>query len=94
MADSNHRPEPAPAKVKYPAIRQLTVLETVCESVVKIRGVGLNYTPVHLEPCIVLRGKWLRQAGFTVGKKVTITTNQHKLVITPTPDSPDPVAKQ
>ncbi|WDE00749.1 SymE family type I addiction module toxin [Thalassomonas actiniarum] len=83
MADSNHTSEPSSAKVKYLASRQLTVLETICENAAKTRGVGLNYVPVVLEPYIVLRGKWLDQAGFTVGQKVTVTVNQDSLVITP-----------
>ncbi|WDE00819.1 SymE family type I addiction module toxin [Thalassomonas actiniarum] len=93
MAESNHTSEPRPAKVKYPASRQLTVLETICENAAKTRGVGLNYVPVTLEPYIVLRGKWLTQAGFAVGQKVTVTANQDELVITPTPASPEPAAK-
>ncbi|WP_281556827.1 SymE family type I addiction module toxin [Thalassomonas sp. RHCl1] len=83
MADSNHTSEPSSAKAKYPASRQLTVLETICENAAKTRGVGLNYVPVVLEPYIVLRGKWLGQAGFTVGQKVTIVVNQDELRITP-----------
>ncbi|WP_281556366.1 SymE family type I addiction module toxin [Thalassomonas sp. RHCl1] len=88
MADFNHTPEPGSAKVKYPASRQLTVLETICETAAKTRGVGLNYVPVVLEPYIVLRGKWLTQAGFTVGQKLTVTVNQDGLRITPSLASP------
>ncbi|WDE13061.1 SymE family type I addiction module toxin [Thalassomonas haliotis] len=83
MADSNHTSELRPATVKYPASRQLTVLETICETAAKTRGVGLNYVPVVLEPYVVLRGKWLSQAGFTVGQKITVTANQNGLMITP-----------
>ncbi|WDE11408.1 SymE family type I addiction module toxin [Thalassomonas haliotis] len=82
MAEYHHTSEPDLAKVKYPIYRQLTVLETVCESAVKVRGVGINYAPVKLEPCLVLRGKWLRQAGFTVGQKVSIAVNQEEMNIT------------
>jgi len=39
--------------------------------------------PVKLEPCVVLRGKWLRLAGFPVGQKLSIVVNREKLVITP-----------
>ncbi|WP_281558787.1 SymE family type I addiction module toxin [Thalassomonas sp. RHCl1] len=83
MAEYHHTPELASAKVKYPIYRQLTVLETSCESAVKTRGIGINYVPVNLEPCIVLRGKWLRQAGFTVGQKLAIRVNQREIQITP-----------
>jgi len=83
MADFNHTPESGSAKVKVPASRQLTVLETICETAGKTRGVGLNYVPVVLEPYIVLRGKWLSQAGFSVGQKITVTVNQDGLMITP-----------
>ncbi|WDE00303.1 SymE family type I addiction module toxin [Thalassomonas actiniarum] len=93
MADSNHTSEPRSAKVKYPTSRQLTVLETICETAAKTRGVGLNYVPVVLEPYIVLRGKWLSQAGFTTGQKVTVTVNQHGLMITPSLPSPGPAIK-
>ena len=83
MAEYKHTPDPAPAKVNYPIYRQFTVLETICESAVKIRGIGINYVPVNLEPCIVLRGKWLRQAGFAIGRKVSIVINPEEIHITP-----------
>ncbi|WDE05168.1 type I addiction module toxin, SymE family [Thalassomonas viridans] len=83
MADSNHTPEPRPAKAKYPAPRQLTVLETIRGTAKRTREVGLHYVPVVLEPCVVLRGKWLNQAGFTAGQKVTVTAGQEGLMITP-----------
>jgi len=83
MAEYHHTSEPGSAKVKYPIYRQFTVLETVCESPSKIRGLGISYAPVSLEPCIVLRGKWLRQAGFPIGQKVSIEINQEKMIITP-----------
>ncbi|WP_281558306.1 SymE family type I addiction module toxin [Thalassomonas sp. RHCl1] len=82
MAECHHTSEPGSAKVKYPIYRQLTVLETTCESAGKTRGIGINYVPVHLEPCIVLRGKWLRQAGFPVGHKVSVVINQEEIIIT------------
>ncbi|WDE06233.1 type I addiction module toxin, SymE family [Thalassomonas viridans] len=82
MAAYHHTPEPGSAKGKYPIYRQLSVLETTCDSAVKSRGIGINYRPVHLEPCLVLRGKWLRQAGFPIGQKVSIRVNPGELVIT------------
>ncbi|WDE14366.1 type I addiction module toxin, SymE family [Thalassomonas haliotis] len=75
-------PEPVSAKVKYPIYRQLTLQKAVCESTVKVRGIGINYAPVNLEPCIVLGGKWLRQAGFLTGQKVSSTVNQQQMIIT------------
>ncbi|WDE03699.1 type I addiction module toxin, SymE family [Thalassomonas viridans] len=93
MADSNHTPEPSSAKVKYPGPRQLTVLETICETAAKPHRAGLHCIPVTLEPYIVLRGKWLKQAGFTVGQKVTVTTNQNGLMITPSQAVPGPATK-
>ncbi|WDE10129.1 SymE family type I addiction module toxin [Thalassomonas haliotis] len=39
--------------------------------------------PVNLEPCIVLRGKWLRQAGFAIGRKVSIVINPEEILIKP-----------
>ncbi|WDE13811.1 SymE family type I addiction module toxin [Thalassomonas haliotis] len=83
MAKCHHTTELGSAKVKYPIYRQLTVLETVFESAAKTRGIGINYVPVNLEPCIVLRGKWLRQAGFTVGQKLSIKVNQEEIHIIP-----------
>ncbi|WDD99062.1 SymE family type I addiction module toxin [Thalassomonas actiniarum] len=92
MAEYHHTSEPRPAKAKYPTSRQLTVLETACQTSLKPRGIGVNYVPVKLEPCIVLRGKWLKQAGFTIGEKITVTALGRQLVIQPTqvlPDSAD-----
>ncbi|WP_281557873.1 SymE family type I addiction module toxin [Thalassomonas sp. RHCl1] len=83
MAKYHHTPEPASAKVKYPIYRQLTVQETVCNTASKTRGIGINYVPVKLEPCVVLRGKWLHLAGFPTGQKVSIVVNQAELVIRP-----------
>ncbi|WP_281557001.1 SymE family type I addiction module toxin [Thalassomonas sp. RHCl1] len=83
MAEYHHTPEPSSAKVKYPIYRQLTVLETISGSAAKTRGIGINYVPVNIEPCVVLRGKWLRQAGFPIGQKVSIRVNPKEIVITP-----------
>jgi len=83
MADYHHTPEPLSAKVKYPIYRQLTVQETVCGTAGKSRGIGINYVPVNLEPCVVLRGKWLRRAGFAVGQKVSIVVRQEEVTIVP-----------
>ncbi|WP_281560802.1 SymE family type I addiction module toxin [Thalassomonas sp. RHCl1] len=83
MAKYHHTSEPAPAKVKYPLHRHLTVKETFCESPVKNCGIGLNTMSVNLEPCVVLRGKWLRKAGFAIGQKVDVVVNQGEVVITP-----------
>ena len=83
MAECYHTPEPSSEKVKYPIYRQLTVKETTCESIVKVRGIGIHYTPVNLEPCIVLQGKWLRRAGFAIGQKVSVMVNEQEIVITP-----------
>jgi len=83
MAEYHHTSEPDSAKVKYPIYRQLTVQESVCGTAAKSRGIGINYVPVKLEPCVVLRGKWLRKAGFAVGQKVRIEVNQGAINITP-----------
>ncbi|WDD97142.1 SymE family type I addiction module toxin [Thalassomonas actiniarum] len=83
MAKYHHTPELDSAKVKYPIYRQLTVQETVCGSAARTRGIGINYVPVKLEPCVVLRGKWLRKAGFAVGQKVRIEVNQGAIYIIP-----------
>ncbi|WDE10239.1 SymE family type I addiction module toxin [Thalassomonas haliotis] len=83
MAEYHHTSEPDSAKVKYPTYRQLTVQETVCCTASKTRGIGINYVPVKLEPCIVLRGKWLKLAGFATGQKISIRVNQGQLIITP-----------
>ncbi|WP_281561736.1 SymE family type I addiction module toxin [Thalassomonas sp. RHCl1] len=84
MAECHHTSEPSSAKVKYPTYRQLTVQETLCGASAKTRGIGINYVPVKLEPCIVLRGKWLKKAGFPIGQKICIAINQGEMVITPT----------
>jgi len=83
MADCHHTSELGSAKVKYPIYRQLTVQETICGAAAKTRGIGINYVPVKLEPCIVLRGKWLKIAGFPIGQKLSIRVNQDELIITP-----------
>ena len=83
MAKYHHTPELHSAKGKYPTYRQLTVLETTRPSPVKNPSMGINYTPVTLEPCLVLRGKWLLQAGFTIGQKVTLVVNPEEILILP-----------
>ncbi|WDE12539.1 SymE family type I addiction module toxin [Thalassomonas haliotis] len=82
MAEYHHTSEPGSAKVKYPIYRQLTVQETLCGASAKTRGIGINYVPVKLEPCIVLRGKWLHKAGFPIGQKISIAINQGEMIIT------------
>ena len=52
MAEYHHTSALVSAKVKYPRYRQLTVQETICDSAVKIRGTGINYVPVNVEPCM------------------------------------------
>ena len=72
------------AKEKYPQTRQLTILETVSNPTGSTpRQVGVSYVPIHLEPCAVLKGKWLREAGFNIGQKVTITVTDNRIVIVP-----------
>ncbi|WDE07059.1 type I toxin-antitoxin system SymE family toxin [Thalassomonas viridans] len=83
MAEYHHTSELCLTKAKYPTFRQLTVLETTRDRAVKTRSIGVNYVPVVLEPCVVLRGKWLQQAGFSTGKKVTVTVEKDRLVLTP-----------
>ncbi|WDE04348.1 type I addiction module toxin, SymE family [Thalassomonas viridans] len=83
MADSHHTSEHALAKGKFPIYRRLTVQETVCTWGAKSRGIGINSVPVNIEPCIVLNGKWLRKAGFTVGQKINVVAEQGKVKITP-----------
>ncbi|WDE05337.1 type I addiction module toxin, SymE family [Thalassomonas viridans] len=83
MAKCHHTSEPGTAKVKYPIYRHLTVQETICGTAAKTRGIGINYVPVKLDPCIVLRGKWLTLAGFPIGQKISIAVNQGTMVITP-----------
>ncbi|WDE03754.1 type I addiction module toxin, SymE family [Thalassomonas viridans] len=85
MADYHHMSEFNSAKGKYPIYRRLTVLETTRESSSKTRGIGINYVPVHVEPCVVLRGKWLRLAGFAIGQKVLAVVNQGEISLTPQP---------
>ena len=83
MAEYHHTPELHSAKGKYPTYRQLTVLETTSASSLKNRSLGINYIPVTLEPCMVLRGKWLLQAGFPIGQKVCVEVNRGEIIITP-----------
>jgi len=83
MAKYHHTSEFCLKKAKYPITRQLTVLETVLNSVVKVRGAGINYVPVNLQPCLVLQGKWLHEAGFPIGQKVEVTAEKDRLVLTP-----------
>jgi len=40
----------------------------------------------RLEPCIVLRGKWIKDAGFNIGQKVTVTVESNALHITHSPE--------
>ena len=82
MAKTNNTLEPRPAKAKFPYTRQLTVLESLCEST-KSNDAGVNYRPIHIIPCAILKGKWFARAGFTPGHKMTIQVSENKLVITP-----------
>ncbi|MFT7562063.1 MAG: hypothetical protein ACI93R_003997 [Flavobacteriales bacterium] len=85
MAESNDTLESRSAQEKFPNPdlhpHHLTVLETVIEQHAKTRSVGITYAPVQLEPCIVLRGKWLRDAGFDIGQKITVLSGANELYI-------------
>ncbi|WDE05937.1 type I addiction module toxin, SymE family [Thalassomonas viridans] len=83
MAEYHHTPDPARAKVKYPRHRHLTMQETLCESPAKDCGTGMEYMSVNPEPCVVLRGKWLRRAGFAAGQKVELIVNPGQVTIIP-----------
>lgn len=39
---------------------------------------GYDYNDV---PAIILKGKWLSDYGFTTGKKITVSCQQGKLII-------------
>ncbi|KUO71302.1 MAG: hypothetical protein APF81_01710 [Desulfosporosinus sp. BRH_c37] len=32
-------------------------------------------------PCILLRGQWLKQLGFSIGDRITVTMNSGQLII-------------
>lgn len=66
---------------KFPYTRQLTVLETVTAPRSRAQSIGVQYTPVQLEPCIVLSGKWLREAGFQSQQKVSVQVQEGGLNI-------------
>ncbi|MEE8057609.1 MAG: SymE family type I addiction module toxin [Pseudomonadales bacterium] len=82
MAKTNSTLEPRLAKAKFPYTRQLTVLESLCESS-KSNDAGVHYRLIHIIPCTILKGKWFVRAGFTPGHKMTIQVSENKLVITP-----------
>ncbi|CAA0098943.1 Uncharacterised protein [BD1-7 clade bacterium] len=83
MADQDITLEPRSAKEKFPISRKFTVLETVVEGYSRAKNIGVNYVPVKLEPCVVLRGKWLRDAGFEIGDEVVVTLNENDISIKP-----------
>ena len=41
---------------------------------------GYNYKST---PTIMLKGQWLKEAGFNVGDSITVTCENGKLIITP-----------
>ena len=83
MATNDCKALPSTTKDKLPYTRNITVLETVSEAAVKSKAVGVNYVPINLEPCIVLRGKWLKEAGFDIRHKLTITVEHNQLRLAP-----------
>ncbi len=93
MAETHSTLESRSAKAKFPYTRQLTILETVCHSTARLKGVGISYIPVHLEPCAVLRGKWLKEAGFSIGQKITVQVSINSLTIIPSPPSEIPATE-
>lgn len=40
---------------------------------------GYNYQDI---PTIILKGKWLREAGFGIGDGVTVELNDEKIIVT------------
>lgn len=77
---------------KFPYTRQLTVLETATTPRARAQSIGVHYIPVQLEPCIVLSGKWLREAGFTTQQKVAVQVQEGALNIKPIAEGEGEVA--
>jgi hypothetical protein len=75
--DSQARKQSKP----FPYTRQLTVLETATTPRTRAQSIGVHYIPVQLEPCIVLSGKWLREAGFHSQQKVAVQVEEGALNI-------------
>ena len=51
---------------------------------------GGNYTPV---PTILLKGKWLEEAGFKCGEYVEVVVEENKITLTKT-TPPEPSSKK
>lgn len=45
--------------------------------------VSYNPTPTEAVPCIRLRGKWLAQAGFSIGARFTARIENGSLILAP-----------
>ncbi len=85
MAKDNSTLDFRTTQVNSPITRNILVLETVTEPTKKVRNVGLTFSPVQLELCIVLRGKWLSDMGFKKGQKLTAYAEHNLLQITALP---------
>ena len=66
---------------QFPYTRQLTVLETATTPRARAPSIGVHYIPVQLEPCIVLSGKCLRDAGFNSQQKIAVQVEEGALNI-------------
>ncbi len=64
-------------------------LETITEPTKMVRSVGLTFSPVQLELCIVLRGKWLIDMGCKEGQKLTVYAEHNLLQIMTVPPTDD-----
>ena len=81
MVDSDDTPEPSSPQEKSIKARYLTIQDTVIEAPAKVRCVGITVVPVKLEPFLLLRGKWLKDAGFPSGQEVRISIEQNYMMI-------------
>ncbi len=72
MAEVNSTLESPLPQENFPYTRELTVLPSVFVEPPDLDGTVANPNALTLAPCIVLRGKWLKEMGFGIGQNATL----------------------
>ena len=85
MAKRTITPEPRSAQEKSSHnVRQLKVLRGYYERYTpKIRRARIDYRPPITVPQVLLKGRWLENAGFAIDSSVNVEVEDGRLVITP-----------
>ncbi len=82
MAEVNSTLESPSPQDNFSYTRRLTVKKSIFVEPPDIDGATERPNTLIIDPCIVLRGKWLKEMGFGIGQNATVHLESGILHIT------------